>query len=308
MSCDMWFGTQDYATWIQTPQRGADVSAHGWNESGNFLNGGAFAFNSYNTHKEFDFSWRTTSNRKEAQTLMSFYSGTFGRGKLYFLDPLTMRTNVLPARWADPSITCDFEGESLVPGLDPLRVSQTDTARLQLPVTAAQYPFSNHLQGNPRDVGVFVPLPPGHTAVVWGVSNASGGVGVAPAVQIGSVSSGGSVTHVGGLPNTYPGLISTRQDGAVLVSAAPGVIGVQIWFGGSSSGSTVTGTLTVNALSVEVVPSDEEAVYLASPREHWYGGQGNEGVRFLQPPTYINQTGRDGGQIEFAATFTEVSF
>lgn len=142
MSCDMWFGTQEYATWIPTPLRGADVSAHGWNENGTFLNGGAYAFNSYNTHKEFDFSWRSTSSRKEAQTMMSFYSGTFGRGKLYFLDPLTMKTNVLPARWADPSITCDFEGESLVPGVDPLRVSQTNTDRLQLPVTAAQYDLS----------------------------------------------------------------------------------------------------------------------------------------------------------------------
>ena len=138
----MWFGTQDYATWIQTPQRGADVSAQGWNDSGSYLNGGAFAFNSYNSHKEFDFAWRTTSSRKDAQTMMSFYSGTFGRGKLYFIDPLTMETNVLPARWADPSITCGFEGESLVPGIDPLRVSQTDTARLQLPVTAAQYVLS----------------------------------------------------------------------------------------------------------------------------------------------------------------------
>lgn len=304
MSCDMWFGTQDYATWIQTPQRGADVSARGWGESGSFLNGGAFAFNSYNTHKEFDFSWRTTSNRKEAQTLMSFYSGTFGRGKLYFLDPLTMKTNVLPARWADPSITCDFEGESLVPGIDPLRVSQTDTDRLQLPVTAAQYRFNSHTQGDPRDVGVFIPLPPGYSAIIWAVSSSTSDA----KIQVGRVSQGGSVTPSGFVPDAAPSDITVNSSGAAAVSAAPGVIGAQVWLGGDTPGGLVTGTLTVNAIGVEVISPEESLNYLTRPRNHWYGGQGNEGVRFLQPPTYINNTGRDGGQVEFAASFTEVSF
>lgn len=304
----MWFGTQDYATWIQTPQRGADVSAQGWNESGNFLNGGAFAFNSFNTHKEFDFSWRTTSSRKEAQTMMSFYSGTFGRGKLYFLDPLTMKTNVLPARWASPSITCDFEGESLVPGIDPLQVSQTNTDRLQLPVTSAQYQFVSHVQGDPRDVGVFIPVPPGYAALVWGVSGATGGAS-APRVRVGNVSRGGFVSPtVNPLPNATPSDLQYKLDGGAIYSMNPGDIGIQLWFGGQVTGAVVDGTLTVNALSVEIVPAESVVSYSQSPREHWYGGQGNEGVRFLQPPTYINNTGRDGGQIEFAATFTEVSF
>lgn len=305
MSCDMWFGTQDYATWIQTPQRGADVSAKGWGESGSSLNGGAYAFNSYNTHKEFDFSWRSTSSRKEAQTMMSFYSGTFGRGKIYFLDPLTMKTNVLPARWADPSITCDFEGESLVPGIDPLRVSQTDTDRLQLPVTAAQYQFKNHTQGDPGGVGVFIPIPPGHSAVLWAVSTSTTSDAK---IRVGGVSRGGSVTPLAAIPDSTPSDISLNSSGAVEVPATPGVIGVQVWLGGVTPGVSVTGTLTVNAIGVEVIPSEEAPNYLTRPRNHWYGGQGNEGVRFLQPPTYINNTGRDGGQIEFAATFTEVSF
>lgn len=308
MSCDMWFGTQEYATWIPTPLRGADVSAQGWGESGSFLNGGAFAFHSYNSHKEFDFSWRTTSSRKEAQTLMSFYSGTFGRGKLYFLDPLTMKTNVLPARWADPSITCDFEGESLVPGIDPLQVSRSDTERLQLPVTAAQYQFESHVQGDLRDVGVFVPVPPGYAAVVWGVTDSTAGA-TGARVRVGTVSRGGSVTpSANPLPNTTPATIQTQGDGGEVFPATPGMIGIQIWIGGTTPGAVVDGTVTVNALSVEILPYDEVTQYIQLPRNHWYGGQGNEGVRFLQPPTYINQTGVDGGQIEFAATFTEVSF
>ena len=305
MTCNMWFGTQDYALWIQTPQRGADVSANAWGESGAYLNGGAFAFNSFNSHKTYNFSWRTTSSRSEAQTMMSFFSGSFGRGKLYFLDPLTMETNVLPARWADPSITCDFEGESLVPGLDPVRVSQTGTTRLQLPVTAAQYVFTNRVQGGFRDAGTFIPVPPGYSAVVWGVSSST----LTAGIRMAPVALGGSVTsNISTLPSTPASSISTHGDGSVTVTPAPGEIGFQLWIGGTTSGGFVNGTVTVNALSVEIVPSERVDDYKTKPRDHWYGGQGNEGVRFVQPPTYINNTGRNGGQVEFAATFKEVAF
>ena len=305
MTCNMWFGTQDYALWVQTPQKGADVSANAWGESGTFINGGAFAINSYNSHKTYSFSWRTTSARSEAQTMMSFFSGSFGRGKIHFLDPLTMDTNVLSARWADPSITCDFEGESLVPGLDPVRVRQTGTGQLQLPVTAAQYEFKNHVQKDFKSSGTFLPVPPGYSAVVWGVSSKSG----TAAVRVATVATGGDVTsNIQELPAVQASDIVVQGDGSVVVSPAPGEIGLQLWIGGSTVGGFVNGTVTVNALSVEVVPSSEVSNYLSKPRGHWYGGQGNEGVRFVQPPTYINNTGRSGGQVEFAATFKEVAF
>ena len=305
MTCNTWFGTQDYALWIQTPQRGADVSANAWGESGTFLNGGAFAFNSFNSHKTYNFAWRSTSARSEAQTMMSFFSGSFGRGKLYFLDPLTMETNVLPARWADPSITCDFEGESLVPGLDPVRVSQTGTERLQLPVFAAQFRFAGQVQAKPQDVGVFVPVPPGYSAVVWGVSSSTGDSGV----RVSPVTKGGNlVGTVSTLPNTSANDIVTQGSGSVTLTPTPGQIGLQLWIGGEAEGAYLNGLTTVTALSVEVIPSDRVGDYKDRPRDTWYGGQGNEGVRFTQPPTYINNTGRNGGQVEFAATFKEVAF
>lgn len=139
MSCDMWFGTQEFSTWVPTPLSGADVSPQAWSASGVLLNGGAFARHSFNKHKEFNFSWRTTSSRETAQLMHSFYDGSFGRGKLYFHDPLTYTTNVLPARWADPSITCDYEGPSLIPGVIPSRMAVGANVNLRTPVTAAAY-------------------------------------------------------------------------------------------------------------------------------------------------------------------------
>lgn len=38
----------------------------------------------------------------------------------------------------------------------------------------------------------------------------------------------------------------------------------------------------------------------------WIGGQGHSGCRFIGKPTYVNNTGVDGGQVSFAASFREV--
>lgn len=139
MSCDMWFGTKDYAQFIRTPQTGADVSPQAWGSSGTLLNGSGYAFNSFNSHKEYSFSWGASAAREAAQTMKSYFDGSFGRGKLHFVDPLTYSTNVLPARWADPSITADFEGPQLVPGVDPYTVPTSNFQWLRLPVRTAVF-------------------------------------------------------------------------------------------------------------------------------------------------------------------------
>lgn len=306
----MWFGTVDYSRWVPTPLRGADVSAQSWGESGTYQNGGGFATHAFNSHKQFNFSWKSSSSREIAQTMMSFYSGSFGRGKLYLLDPLTLKTNVFPARWADPSITCDFEGESLVPGLDPIRVRMSGTEDLQLPVFAAQYQFRNFVQQNPATVGVYIPVPPGHYIVIRGFSDSDLMAGPdQPAVRVEEVFPGGTSSGTSRIvPGLDPSTSGSHSTGAIIGPMAPGAIGVRVWIGGAAEDEYVSGDLTVHALTAEIVDVTDPGTpaFLSSTVTHWYGGQGSEGVRFLQPPTYINMTGVDGGQIEFSATFTEV--
>ena len=44
----------------------------------------------------------------------------------------------------------------------------------------------------------------------------------------------------------------------------------------------------------------------STPLTEWLGGQGNSGCRFVGSPTYIENTGVNGGQISYAASFKEV--
>lgn len=292
MSCDMWFGTQDYAQYIPTPLSGADVSPGAWGESGVLLNGSGYALNSFNSHKQYRFSWRKSSAPATAQLMKSFFDGSFGRGKLYFHDPLTYRTNVLPARWADPSITCNFEGPDLVPGRNPVSVRATGGRDLRLPVTSAQ--FAIPVSGTYRSNTLFIPIPDGmqlNVGAFYESTGANAGVYVSPVTEGGTL--GAADTRLTPMDNTTTDLfpeVFTKQ---------PGDIGVAMWFGKPNGGAAET--LTVNAVHARLSPVGEAP----GGELMWIGGQGHSGVRFTGAPSYINHNGRDGGQVEFAATFTE---
>lgn len=295
MSCDMWFGTQDYAGWIQTPQTGADVTPGAWGADGVLLNGGGYAMNSFNSHKMYAFNWRTTSRREEAQLLKSYFDGTFGRGKIYFQDPLTYTTNVLPARWADPSITGDYEGQSLIPGIEPVRVRASGPKNLRLPVSAVKYDLP--ATGVRAKDHVFIPIPDGMMLVVGAFYESltpDAGVYVTP------VSEGGNLSNAD--VRVPPQTAGSPLLFSEFFSKQPGDIGVALWIGKPDSGAA--SSVTVNAIHARLIPLETTAnTYVGE--NYWVGGQGNSGVRFAGPPTYINNTGRDGGQVEFAATFIE---
>lgn len=296
MSCQMWFGTQNYAGWIDAPLSGASSGAEGWGDDGTYLGGDAYVVQSSNTHKVYIYSWPQSSSREMAQLMQSYRSGTYGRGKLYWVEPTIYDTNVLPAKWADPSITLDYEGPSLVPDVVATSANTSSFSQNRLPIASAQYNL-DFVEESPTLNGsnsLFIPIPDGmqlNVGAFYSSTDADAGIYVTPALSGGS--QGGSNTRITPKSNTDSSMFSET------FTKGSGEAGVYLWIGKDDD---VTATVTIAAIHARLSPI---GVVPDGPN-YWIGGQGHIGCRFVGTPTYITHNGVDGGQIEYAATFREV--
>lgn len=302
-----WFGTEEKMQFIPVPNSGASMDPNAWTSSGTLLNGRGYGFHSFGSHKTYNFEWPSSSSRQDAQTMKSYFDGSYGRGLLYFLDPLTYDQNVLPAHWADPSIALGYDGPALVYGVTPTAVS-TPPSSNQLPVRGASYDLSLVTAGfRGKDDAVFLPVPDGHVLSLGAFYTATGTGGV-------FVQGSGGVVRLPENDLDATNIVPSDFEG-----------GVWLWVGKSSSGAaTVTLHGLVGRVGKVIGGGGETIGYgeggygegpyggtetgTSSVRREgpWTGGMGHSGCRFSAPPTYAANTGVNGGQIGFAASFIEV--
>jgi len=231
--------------------------------------------------------------------MKSYRDGTYGRGLLYFLEPGIYRTNILPAHWADPSMSINNEAPSLVYGVDPIAVSTSGGSDLALPVVSAQYDLSAvAAQYVPTpDSSVFLPIPTGHTLFLGAFysSTGSGGVFATPVNSNGTLGDAVKLTEK-----------STSDVDVITDQFSGDITGVRLWVGKSSDANS---SVTLAAMSgrlmetVDVSNSTKVDKLVAGP---WVGGQGHSGCRFLGTPSYVTNSPVDGGRVGFAASFVEV--
>lgn len=282
-----------------TPLQSADSSPAAWGTEGTLLNGGGYGFYSFGSHKRYTYEWPQSSSPETAQMMKSYRDGTYGRGLLYFLEPGIYRTNILPAHWADPSMSINNEAPSLVYGLDPIAVPTSGGATLGLPVTSAQYDLSNTpAQSNPTpDSSVFLPVPTGHTLILGAFYSATGtgGVYVTPINSNGTLGTSVKLTEK---PNTDTAVVTDQFSGDIT--------GVRLWVGRTDATSS---SVTIAAMSGRLIETSDVpnapklAKLVAGP---WIGGQGHSGCRFSGTPSYVTNSPIEGGRVGFAASFIEV--
>lgn len=291
---NFWFGTEQRMSWIPTPLSGAEVSPSGWGADGTLLNGGGFALNSFGSHKRYIFEWPASSSREVAQLMKSYSDGTYGRGLLYFIDPLVYDQNVFPAMWADPSIGLRQEGAALVYGGEPESLPTSGWEENNLPIASAYYDLASVAAGwRGKEDAVFIPIPDGYDLHLGSIHSVSGNGRVFYRTQ----SSGGGL-------GTEQVLSPVAADAGSLTNTVlpASNAGVWVWIGKSASGA---GSVTLTAMTARLHKASKPVLpsFTAGP---WVGGQGHSGCRFLGKPTLINNSGVNGGQVGFAATFVEV--
>lgn len=300
ISCALWFGTERYMGWFPTPESGADSSPSGWQDSAQLLNGGAVDFSSFGSHKSYQYDWGDANSRQVAQLMKSFADGSYGRGLVYFHDPLTFDTNVLPARVADPSIAADYEGATLVYGVQPSTVPAAPGPNM-LPVNSTQYNMNTITPGFVRGAGgVFIPIPEGFSLVLSAFYTRTGTGGVFWTGQdlLGSTT---GVNYVTPLAES-----ATRLSSAIIPWSSSRA-GIWLWVGKSGAGAA---TISLRAMMGRLIRSEHAVngnpAYEEIVQGPWIGGQGHSGCVFSGKPTYVEQNGVNGGQVEFSASFVEV--
>lgn len=246
-----WFGTEERAGFFATPLKGADSSPSAWGVDGTLLNGGGYGFNSVGSHKRYTYEWPQSSSPETAQMMKSYRDGTYGRGLLYFLEPGIYRTNILPAHWADPSMSINNEAPSLVYGLDPVGVPTSGGSDLNLPIVSAQYDLSaTPAQTAPTpDSSVFLPIPTGHTLFLGAFYYATGSGGVY-ATPINSNGTLGNTVKLTEKPNSDTDVVTDRFEGDIR--------GVRLWVGRLTSDPS---TVTLAAMAGRLMETADTVTY-----------------------------------------------
>lgn len=288
----MWFGTRERMQWIDTPNSGANVSPSGVLAEADLINGGAFVRNSVDSHKNYSFTWGDSADRRLASILRAYANGSYGRGLMYFLDPMYYETNLLPQRWADPSMSLDTEAPDLTGGLYLPTSAATSPNQNGLPVRSAfyQFPANANYDGLRDGDSLFIPIPPEAELLLWAFYTQTGSAFV-------------KVRRGGNAPDTFnltPTAASASSVTPTVLAGGPNGSYAELYVGTSVSGSAAT--LQIAGITARLRwPGSSGS--LTDP--FWYTGEGHSGCRFVGKPSIYNNDGIGGGHVSLSCELRE---
>ena len=292
----MWFGTIHHSQWINTPLTGADMTPQGWGTEGTYLSGGGFVRQSQDSHRTYMFEWGNASAREDAEIMQAYRDGVYSKKAsdlMYFVDPLMYTRNVLPRRWAQPSILLRDGVTSepsplgtVSPPVSPPPPEIVNDLGYPMRGVRVSSPIQSTASANlitePGVGSVWIPIPEGKRLVTWtradnpGISN-SHGIRYRYLSHQGTWSTSSLIDRSGETPSFV------NAKGVLLIAT-----GDFDFYG-------------ARAILTEPNFSDAPADVL-----NWVPGMGHSGCSFVGNPTWVANSGVNGGQIGYAATLKEV--
>lgn len=253
----MYFGTEQFMTWIPCPAINATANTVRWRTANTFLNGGASVRQSNAGHKEYSFSWNP-QRKDDIYAFLSFFDGTYGDGPFYFLDPVAMDANVLPSWFAAPFVAAQ-DGPSWIVGdqagnIRPEMLA-TGVNALGYPTRSAQY----SLNAGQAYAPVKVAVPEGYE-LHFGVHGTSSGTAGVRAIPSNNPT---SPVNINMLNTTTTIRTNAVLPGGTVYSFVP----------------RGTGTMTIAGMIAQVLP-----VGSSVPLGGFIPGQGSSGVRLSGDP------------------------
>lgn len=257
ISRQMWFGNQNFMTWISCPLVDRPSTRQGFSASGTYANGGSWVKRSLSGAKHFEMEWPLMS-RDEARKITDFHDGVYGPGPFYWIDPMVADKNVLPQNWATPSLaaydgvplTVNLTRPTAVPTPDNTRGFPPETARYALNQTLVQVTTANRR--------LAIPVPPGHTLRIRAFGVADGTV----RARISRRNEGNSTVLVMNAVTAEPAISSIVDGGATGNFGYLSVDG--------------TGTLDITAFQAIIYPTNKPVLTWTN----FVSGQGHSGCEF----------------------------
>lgn len=282
MSRKMWMGPRGAERWVPAPASGMEVTPTGWVQQSQYLNGGTDLRSSDATHQEYAPTWNAQS-RDALRPIADMKRGMYGKGPIYFIDPMAADKNVLPYQWSVPALAAT-DGPVLWGDARPATVA-TPTNDLDYPAMSAQY---RAIAGQSRS-SVYIPIPPGYTAWV-GCHGFSEGFG---ALEVTPVLSGSAVAD----PVQIPVLDVTSTTRVNTAFSGDTYRGIEVRFGGSGASVAV-----ISGVMVQILRSTQ------TPQAGGFiSGQGHSGCKFNGAPTSnaISAVAGTDGLVSMSAKLVE---
>jgi len=263
----MWFGTRAFMQEVRDPDVDPNYEMVGWGEATQFLNGGLGVSSSDVAHREVYLSWSNVT-RDEARKITDFADRVYGRGLIYWLDPVAADRNVLPQSWAVPALAVS----DAVPlaGDDRPTVSANTDQSQGYPAEKATYTITESTTLR----SIFIPIPPGHVGWV----GIHGDVSAQDFVKV--------TPYTGSVAGTavFPTILSVSTTTRVNTEIGDGATGLELSLDNAEAGSPA-----LVGMIVQVLPDGQTPA-----TGGFISGQGHSGMAFLGRPLVVPNTVADG--------------
>src|SRR4051812_37662956 len=133
----MYMGVMDREKWVPACEISPDFSSVGWQSKSQGLNGGATVRSSFSSHKEYAMTW-PLNTRAAFSPIKRMAQGVDGTGLIFFLDPMALDMNVLPAQWAFPG-SAALDGPVLIGNTRPSGIVDTVPNAFEYPAISVAY-------------------------------------------------------------------------------------------------------------------------------------------------------------------------
>lgn len=161
----IWFGNAEKMMWVNCPSTNITRGRARWQETGTYLNGGAFEKSSVFGHRKYSIDWNLMRS-EEAAKIIAFYEGVYGQSPIQFVDPFAAKSNILPLHWSTPRLCAGGEAPTIGSSA-PSTVTASNA--LGYPTQSAVF----NLTGASTP-SVQIPVPPGKNLYFGARGSASG--------------------------------------------------------------------------------------------------------------------------------------